>query len=500
MTAEDDSNQRIGARTLRGVIWAYSSYVGGRAVVLLATALLARLLTPEDFGVVGFALVFMALLDTVKDLGLGQALVAGPADKLYERADTVFVAGLALGVGLSVLVGAASPLVASFFDESQLRTIVPILGLNFALRALGMTHYAIAQKELNFRARTAAEFCEVVTRGLVGVGLALAGAGVWALVVGYLAGTTALVTALWVLVRWRPRFRWRREQLPQLLRFGGAITGVDITAAIVNNVDYVLVGKVLGPVALGTYTLAFRLPELVVLNVAAVASQVLFPAFANVSRQSLAHAYLVSFRYVMMLCLPLAAGMVVLAEPLVLALFGSTWEDAIGPMRVLALYAFAATIGIPAGTVYKATGRADILLKMAVPWTILLVGAVAIVVDQGTTAVAACHAVVTGLFSVIGIFLASRLLSVELRRLAGAVVAPLVATTGLVAATAGVLVLVDSPWLTLILASLAGAAAYVALLWVLVPDALRELRDRLRRPEPRPPEDPPLARDRDFVT
>jgi lipopolysaccharide exporter len=497
--AEDDNSDRIGARTLRGVAWAYSSYFGGRAVVLVATAILARLLTPEDFGVVGFALVFLALLDTLKDLGISQALVAGPREKLYERADTVFVTNVLLGVALSVFVAAMSPLVAAFFDESQLRLIVPILGLNAAIRSLGWTHYAIAQKELNFRARTIAEYCEVFARGSVGVGLAIAGAGVWSLVFGYLAGTTAMVIALWILISWRPRLRWRREQLPGLLRFGGAITGVDITSAVSNNIDYLLVGKVLGPTALGIYTLAFRLPELIVLNVATVTSVVLFPAFANVPRESLSHAFLVAFRYTIMVCLPIAAGIAVLADPLVLALFGSKWHAAIEPMRVLAAYAFAATVAIPAGTVYKAVGRADVVLKLAIPWAALFVVARAIFVDQGITAVAACHAAVSGLFAAISIFLATRLLSVEVSGLARAVAAPLVATLGLAAVAGAAALLIDSPWPALLVGSVLGGAVYVGLLWLLMPEALRDVRDKLRSAAPLPPGEPPVVRETDVV-
>jgi O-antigen/teichoic acid export membrane protein len=349
---EQPADKRIGARTLRGAFWAYFSYVGGRLLILVATSILARLLTPKDFGVVGYALVFMALLETVKDLGLGQALVASRPKDVYERADTVFLAGLGLGVVMTSLVAALSPLVAGFFDEPRLTALLPVLGLNFLIRSFGATHYAIAQKEMLFRTRTIAEFADVLVRGSVGVILALLGAGVWSLVIGYVAGTTSLVIALWILVPWRPSFRLDRTQLPGLLRFGGALTGVDITTAITNNADYLFVGKVLGAASLGVYTLAFRLPELAIVNVATVAGLVLFPAFANVERAALAHTYTISFRYLLMLCMPIAAGVAILAAPLTQVVFGSQWGGAVEPMRLLTIYAFAVTVGIPAGVAY----------------------------------------------------------------------------------------------------------------------------------------------------
>src|SRR4051794_10597873 len=175
MAAERDSvtdqpaDKRIGARTLRGAFWAYFSYVGGRLLILASTSVLARLLTPKEFGIVGYALVFMALLETVKDLGLGQALVASRPKEVYERADTVFLTGVGLGVLGTAVVAGLAPLAAPFFDEPQLLGILPVLGVNFFIRSLGATHYALAQKEMLFRKRTMAEFADVVVRGTVGV-------------------------------------------------------------------------------------------------------------------------------------------------------------------------------------------------------------------------------------------------------------------------------------------------------------------------------------------
>lgn len=501
-STDQPAETRIGARTLRGAFWAYFSYVGGRLLILVATGILARLLTPKDFGVVGFALIFMALLETVKDLGLGQALVASRPEQVYERADTVFVAGLGLGVLLTVLVAALAPVAAAFFDEPQLVAILPVLGVNFLIRSVGATHYALAQKEMRFRTRTAAEFSDVLVRGTTGVVLALLGAGVWSLVIGYVAGTTALVIALWVLIPWRPKLRIDRAQLPGLLRFGGALTGVDVTSAVAANADYVFVGKVLGPAALGVYTLAFRLPELAIVNVATVAGQVLFPAFANVDRSSLAHAYTVALRYMLMVCMPLAAGVALLAGPLVEVAFGPKWEGAVEPMRVLTIYAFAVTVGIPAGTVYKAVGRAGVLLKLAGPRTAMLVVGIGIVVSSGLTAVAAVHAVVAGLFSVIGIVLASRLLGVRLSRLLRVGAAPFAATAAMSAAVVGIDLLIDSALATVVAAGLVGGAVYVGALALLAPEALRDLREKLKRP-PAPPTDPidPLtvARESDVI-
>jgi O-antigen/teichoic acid export membrane protein len=469
----------LGARTLRGTAWAYGSYVGGQALVLVSTAILARLLTPGEFGVVALALVFITLLDTISDLGLSPALVISSEDELRERAMTVFTVTVALGALLSALTAAVAPLAALFFDQPELLGLLAVLGLNFFVRALGATHYALAQKRMDFRSRTAAELASVLTRGATGIVLALVGFGAWSLVVGYLAGTVVLTATLWALVPWRPTGRPSRAQLPRMLRFGSTLTGVDILAAVISQVDYVFIGRVLGAHALGLYALGFRVPQMLIISLAVVAGRVLFPAFASVDREALGRAYLVSLRYATIVALPLAVGVAVLAEPLVLTLFGERWEAAVDCMRVLSLYAFSVALGIPAGIAYKATGRAGILLKLAVPRAALVVISIALFVNEGIVAVAACQAGAAGLFAVIGIVIATRMLELRPARLAAAILPAVVATAGMGAAVLAIALAIETPSVALAVGIPAGAALYAALLRLTAPDVVRDLRWRV---------------------
>src|SRR4051812_28622426 len=289
-TEAPSPTQSIGTRTLRGMLWAYGSYVGGRLLVLVATAILAHLLSPDDFGVVALALVFTGLLYALRDFGVTQALIVAPEEEVTARADSAFTFSVLLGVALSGIIAALSPLAASFFHEPQLNGLVPLLGLSLLVRSFGTTHYALAQRWLDFRSRTVGEFADVFIRGFASIGLAIAGLGAYSLALGYVIGELALSVTMWVLVPWRPRLRLQSRQLRPLLGFGGALAGVDVLAAIQSNVDYVFVGRVLGVGALGVYTLAFRLPDLIINNLTIVASMVLFPAFALVERGALRYA------------------------------------------------------------------------------------------------------------------------------------------------------------------------------------------------------------------
>jgi O-antigen/teichoic acid export membrane protein len=466
--------------------WAYSSYVGGRILILGSTAVLARLLTPADFGVVALAITFMALLDGLTDLGLGPALVIQRAEDLYERAETAFVGSVAIGFTLSLIVLALSPLVASFFHSPQLQPIVAALGANFFLRSLSTAPYAIAQKTLNFRARTIAEFVDVMVRGTVGIVLALAGFGAWSLVIGYLVGTITLDVTIWYLIDWRPRFQPKLAHLREMLGFGGKISAVSVLATLIANIDYVFIGRVLGTASLGLYTLGFRLPELIVLNLSVVAGQVLFPAYSVVDRESLNDALLVAQRYTVMLALPLTVILVTLARPIVLGLFGDQWEGSIEAMQILAIYAFMVTVGIPAGTVFKATGRAGVLLGLALVRLALAVWLISTFVSHGIDAVALVQAGIAFLAEIASLVLASRLLKVSAGSLWRSMWPSLAAAALMVAPLFAVERFIASYWPAMIVGGAVGAAIYLGALALIAPESLRYLRTKMF-PEPPPP-------------
>ena len=478
----------LSARTLKGMFWAYGSYVGGRALVLVSIAILARLLTPGDFGLVALALAFIAFFETLRDLGVTQALILTDEEEVEARAETAWVASLVIGLVLSVGVAALGPVAAAYFDEPQMVAVLPALGLNFLLRAIGATHYALAQKRLDFRTRTAAEFADVLCRGTVGIGLALAGAGVWSLIVGYLVGTLAMNVALWRLVPWRPSYRPRREHLHQLLSFGGALTGLNFVAAIINAADDLIVASALGTVALGFYGLAYRIPRLLIINLSLVAGQVLFPAMASLSAAARPAAFVRSLRYALMVGLPLTAGLAVFAEPMVVAVFGEKWRGAGPAMQVMALWTLMSPISVVIGTAYKSMGRADLLLKLAIPQALLLVGAIVIFVDLGIVAVAACQAVLAFVSALIGMVIATRMLDATARSLWGAIWPPAVAAIGLTAVLVPFERAVESPWPAIVGGAAIGALVYPALLWLVARDTLRELiaTARLGRTAPGP--------------
>jgi O-antigen/teichoic acid export membrane protein len=470
------SRHGLGTRTVRGMFWSYGSYVGTRGASLLATAILTRIISPKDFGLVALAGTFMTFLDMLQGLGVGNALVITNDDEVHAHAETAFAVCTGVGVFLALITAGLGPPAAALFHQPRLIELMPVLGLTFFLYGLGSTHYSLAMKSMDFRSRTSAEMADALARGIVGVTLALAGAGVWSLVAGYIAGTIAMDVVLWTLVRWRPRLRPQRRHLRALLSFGGASTAVGIMAACLGEFDNAVVGKVLGVTQLGYYSIATKLPYLFIISLAVVAGDVLFPAFATLERKDMGRAFLTGLEYTAMIALPLTATLVVLAEPITLGVFGRHWRPAIPAMQVLCVWAVVSPISMVCGNAFKSRGRANIVLLIAIPQAIAIIVGSLLIARQGIVAMSWLQAGIAIAAQIITIAVAQRMFELRVRSVLAAVRAPALASAALAAALIGMHQEISSPWPAIGIGGAVGLVVYAAVLHLLAPDLLRRLR------------------------
>ena len=442
--------------------------------MFVTTAILARLLTPDEFGLVALALAFSVFLDMIKDIGIAEALVIAPEDELEERAETAFALMQGFGIVLLGVMTALGPVAASFFGEPELRAIMPVLGLTFVLRGFASTHYALAHRGLDFRIRTQAELADVVVLGVAGIGLALNGAGAWSLVIGYVSGTAAMSLLLWIKVDWRPKLRPKRAHVRPMLGFGGALAGVNLAAGVIGNVAPIVIGRALGTAALGLWSLGVRLPDLIITNLAVVAGQVLFPAFASAG-EDLSRPFVASLRYVSMLALPAAAFLAVLAEPIIVVAFGDQWRGAASVMLLFSLAAMASPVKYVCGTVLKAKGRAASLLRVSIVQVILVVVPVILVAERGLVAIAVAYAVAAWVAMALQVALAIRLLDVRVRSVLAAAWPPAAGAAVVAAVAFGLGRTVDAEWASIAVAALGAAPCYALVMWLLARDSVVRL-------------------------
>ncbi len=400
---------------MRGVLWNYGSFAFSKTVVLVATAVLARLLAPEEFGIVAVATVAVSFLTVLQDLGLGPALIQRRGD-IEKATNVVFTLNLLLGVSLTGIVYLIAPFVADYFSEPTATPLLRVLGLTFAVEALGAVHLVRLQRELRFGRVFVPDVGRSIVKGAVAISLAVGGMGAWALIYGQLAGVAVGVVLSWAVFPWRPRLEIDGKLARQLISFGLPLFGVEFMWALFVNLDYVIIGRQLGSESLGIYTLAYRLPELLVLGLMTVVNRVAFPAFSTMQKEKagLRRGFLAAIHYVVLITLPLSIGLAIAADPIVRVMLGSEWVDAIPVLRVLAIFVLIASLINADGDVYKAVGRPDILLKLAVFHLALLIPALLVGVQFGLVGVALGHLFASLITRVARTIVVSRFLGVPI--------------------------------------------------------------------------------------
>jgi O-antigen/teichoic acid export membrane protein len=353
-------------RTLGGMAWA--AFGNGAVAVLKAVVLilLTRLLSPTDFGLVSAALVVINFSLNFSQLGLGPALVQRPALE-PRHISTAVLASTGFGLLTAAAIWSAAPLVAQFFHMPQLEPVVRSLALVFPIAGIATAPESLLQRELRFRAIANRDVLAYgLGYGVVGVGLALLGFGVWSLVAAQIA-QVVLRTAILLLVspplfQARPSWRSFRELIDY--GFGQSIARVGVILA--NQLDNLVVGRWLGAVALGQYSRAYQLMSLPTSLIGDVLDKVLFPTMARVQHdvRRLGAAYLQGTAFLALITLPAGVAAAVLAPDLVPVLFGSRWEALVPPFQVLALgmmfracYRMSDSLSRATGKVYRRAWR-----------------------------------------------------------------------------------------------------------------------------------------------
>jgi O-antigen/teichoic acid export membrane protein len=258
---------------------------------------------------------------------------------------------------------ALSPLIAQFFDEPRVTEILRVLSVIFVVTTYGSIQEAVIVKQLDFRKRFIPQFARTFSKGAISISLAFMGYGVWSLVWGQV-GSTVLVGAIYfIMTRWKPQLIFDARLGRQLMGYGSQLILLGFLSAIVRNIDYIFIGRFMDSSQLGIYTLAYRLPELVIISLVIVVGQALFPAYTKIQNddEKLRHGFLVMIRYMSLITFPLGMGMLIVAPEFVHVFYTEKWAAAIPVMQVLAIYAAITTLNFNVGDIYKATGRPYLL-------------------------------------------------------------------------------------------------------------------------------------------
>lgn len=480
----ENTGRQVLQKTARGIFWNFIAYGLSKIVVLATTSILARLLSRDDFGIVALAVVAINYLAVVKDLGLGIALIQR-RENVNEAANTVFTLNLIFGIILSAVLIPLAPAVAVYFRNPMVTPVLRWLGLSFFIGAFGSVHAVWLMRELDYRRKLIPDMGGALIKGIISIGLALGGYGVWALVIGQLGGVLSSVILFWVIVPWRPRFVLNLKITRDLIAFGSSIISSDILNVSIDNLGYIVIGRLYGTVQLGIYTLAYRLPEMLLIGNLWIMAGVTFPAFAKIQNDSsnLRRGFLGSVRLVELIAIPICLGLIIAAEPIVLVVFGSQWVDAIPILRIISLYALVASMGYHVGDVYKAIGRPDILLYMTILTLALLGASLWVGSHYGLTGIAWAYVAAVFIERVISLFIATRFIKISMKDILSQMIPSVKGGLTMGAVTLGVLYLTNdfNPFVQLVLIVLSGMVSYIGFLWWIERENLIQIIDIIRK-------------------
>lgn len=461
-----------------GVFWSGINVVGKSLVRFVTTALLARVLLPEDFGVLGMALMVNEIVSLVGGLSLGAALIQKRSiDARYFH--TMFWANLVVGLTLGAGFLLAAPLASEFFHNERVGPVVMIMSLNFLLTSAGGVHRAILTRQLEFRRFSLLNITSTIVRSVVSLGLVYGGAGLWGVVAGILAERATALVLLVTMVPWRPRFEFHWDKFRELFRFSRNLYGDNFVYYFNANSDFLVTGRLLGASALGFYQLAYNLPHIVLTHFSETISEVLFPIYCKVQDDDarFRRGYAMTVALISLVTFPCMAGLAVVAPEFVRTVYGLRWEPAILPMQILCLGAAANSVINPIGALGQSKGRPDINLKwnlVMLPATIL---ALLVASRWGITGIAWA---MSGLAvcSVICVHLVIRLIRLRLtdygRALFPALGGSVVMTLVLAVVKSWMVGRGLSDLAVLAVSVPLGAGVYAAAVWRLWPQAARE--------------------------
>jgi O-antigen/teichoic acid export membrane protein len=328
-------------KILNGVLWTGLELGINQFISFAIRMVLAKMLFPSDFGIIGMANVFIGFIQVLNDIGIDAALIQRKDENLKEvHFHTAFWTGIIWSIVMylimSLIVG---PLAARFYNEPILIKLTPVLSLGILAASVNLVHRAQLTKQMNFRRMAVIDNITNIAAGVVSIILAYLGAGVWALAFNSVASVVILMPLYFKSTGWKPKFIWNKQAFKDVFGFGLYTTGTSTVNYMMQNMDYLLIGKFFHSALLGVYTLAFLLTDTFRGRLVGVVTKVMYPLLSKMQndRESLFNYYIKITFYNCFIAFPVMTIFFVLGRPFVLNFFGNNWEGTIAPLQILSI-------------------------------------------------------------------------------------------------------------------------------------------------------------------
>ena len=379
--------ESLKTKTVQGIIWSTLERFSVQGIQFVVMIIMARMLTPNDYGLVGMLAVFIAVSQSLVDSGFSQALIR-KQDRTETDNSTVFYFNLVVGLILYGILFVSAPFIADFYNEPQLVAITRVIGLSILFNSLVVVQRALLTIKIDFKTQAKAALTAAISSGIIGIWMAATGYGVWSIVAQQLINLGVNVLLLWILSHWRPQWVYSWKSFHELFGFGSKLLASGLIETLYRNIYLIVIGKVFSATDLGYYTRAHQFTDFPSSNLTGIIQRVTYPVLCSIQNENvrLADVYRRFLRISAFVIFPLMMGLAAVAEPLVLTLLKEQWLFTATLLSIICFSMMWYPIHAINLNLLQVKGRSDLFLKLEIYKKIVGVVILCITIPLGLVA------------------------------------------------------------------------------------------------------------------
>ena len=472
--------EQLKTKAKRGVIWNTVERLFSNGINFLFTIILARLLSPDDYGIIAMPVLFLALAQVFVDSGFSNALIRKP--DLDERdLSTAFYFNIVVGIVSYSLLFIASPFIAVYFKTPILTQLLKVTALVVFINSLGIVQQALMTKRMDFKTQAIITVISTLISGAGGVWMAYHGHGVWSLVFQQVSAALIRVILLWLLGNWRPLWIWSKESFNYLWNFGSKVVVIGFLDTIYNNIYAFVIGKRYNAKDLGNYTRAQQFADLPINNLNGIIQKVTLPLLSEIQDDNnrLSSIYLRIIRITALLIIPLMFGLAAMAIPLILTLLGQEWNGCILLFQILCIAKIWTPFNAINVNLLQVKGRTDLQLKLEIAKKTVITIILICTLNSGVVWLVVGFAICTLIAFVINTYYTKRIIGVSFFKQIKAIIPSFVISLVMALAILLFNLTVKNIYIELFFDIILGGMVYFGLLFLFEKESLYEFKSLL---------------------
>lgn len=354
-------------KTVKGTVWSTLERFSVQGIQFVVMIIMARILTPADYGLVGMIAIFIAVSQSLIDSGFSQALIRKQDISDIDNS-TVFYFNIGVGIILYLILFFSAPLIASFYNEPQLIPLTRVVGLSLVFISLTVVQRALLTVNLDFKTQAKASFVGAVLSGAIGITMSYTGYGVWAIVCQQISNLAVVTTLLWIFSHWKPIWAYSWESFKGLFGFGSKLLASGLLDTIYRNIYLIVIGKVFKASDLGYYTRAHQFTDFASSNITGIFQRVTYPVLSTIQNDDirLANVYRRLLKTSAFIIFPLMMGLAAVAKPMILSFLNEKWLFSATIIQILCFSQMWYPVHAINLNLLQVKGRSDLFLKLEV--------------------------------------------------------------------------------------------------------------------------------------